>query len=422
MSPPSPATIPVRRLLLILGLMTALPWVFTGSARPEETSSGQVSSEPVFTGLRVDGQTVTGRIVAIGPEEITLASEENARQDLPLRSLVNVSREPRNAPQPLDGSHLLFPDGDRLMRVIVGATGDTALEVQSHSALGKLTIPLDAVLGLVLAPPGESDAFDHLWEQVRGEKRTTDVVWMANGDRQTGGFLGLDDRVVNFQVEGKPVEIDRTGVIAVGFDPAVANYPRPTADYLDVTLADGSRLGLVDVKLDKGQVTATSRFNQSLRFPISDLVRLEPRTPAVEYLSERPIDAQSYESYFGPTREARRDRTIDDHRFQLRGRVYDRGLGTQSRTLLAYRLKPGDRRFQALVGVDDRAGPLGSVVFRVLVDKVPKLTTPPMTARDLPRPVDIDISQAKSLILITEFGDRGDVRDHADWVEARIIR
>jgi hypothetical protein len=142
----------------------------------------------------------------------------------------------------------------------------------------------------------------------------------------------------------------------------------------------------------------------------------------VEYLSERPIDAQSYESYFGPTREARRDRTIDDHRFQLRGRVYDRGLGTQSRTLLAYRLKPGDRRFQALVGVDDRAGPLGSVVFRVLVDKLPRLTTPPLTARDFPRAVDIDISKAKSLILITEFGDRGDVRDHADWVEARIIR
>jgi hypothetical protein len=308
------------------------------------------------------------------------------------------------------------------MRVIVGATNDTALEVQSHSALGKMVVPSDSILGLVLAPPGEAEPFDQLWEQVRGEKRSTDVVWMANGDRQTGGFLGLDDRAVNFQVEGKAVEIDRTGVIAVAFDPAVVNYPRPKGDYLELTLADGSRLGVADVKIDKGQVTAMARFGQTIRFPISDLVRIDPRTPAIEYLSERPIDAQSYESYFGPVREARRDRTIDDHRLQLRGHYYDRGLGTQSRTLLAYRLKPGDRRFQATVGVDDRAGPLGSVVFRVLVDKVPRLTTPPLTARDLPRTVDIDISQAKSLILITEFGDRGDVRDHADWVEARIIR
>ena len=71
-------------------------------------------------------------------------------------------------------------------------------------------------------------------------------------------------------------------------------------------------------------------------------------------------------------------------RFQLGGQPYDRGLGTQSRTLLAYRLKPGDRRFQALVGVDDRAGPLGSVVFRVLVDGKSRFTTPPMSARDTP--------------------------------------
>ena len=41
------------------------------------------------------------------------------------------------------------------------------------------------------------------------------------------------------------------------------------------------------------------------------------------------------------------------------GQTYDRGLGTQSTTFLAYRVEPGDRRFQALVGVDERAGPLG---------------------------------------------------------------
>ena len=65
--------------------------------------------------------------------------------------------------------------------------------------------------------------------------------------------------------------------------------------------------------------------------------------------------------------------------------MYERGLGTQSRTLLAYKLKPGDRRFQATVGVDERAGPLGSVVFRVLIDGKAVVTTPSMTARDNPQ-------------------------------------
>ena len=97
-------------------------------------------------------------------------------------------------------------------------------------------------------------------------------------------------------------------------------------------------------------------------------------------------------------------------------------MGTQSRTILAYRLKPGDRRFQALVGVDDRAGPLGNVVFRVLTDRKPRFATPAMTCRDAAVAIDVDISEAKLLILITDFGERGDVRDLADWVEARIIR
>ena len=116
-----------------------------------------------------------------------------------------------------------------------------------------------------------------------------------------------------------------------------------------------------------------------IRVPIGDLIRLDPRTDAVVYLSDRKVDAQENSGYFGPTRPLRVDRTVDGHGFQLGGHTYDRGLGTQSQTLLAYRLKPGDRRFQALVGVDDRAGPLGSVVFRVLTDRKPRVTTPPMT-------------------------------------------
>lgn len=107
---------------------------------------------------------------------------------------------------------------------------------------------------------------------------------------------------------------------------------------------------------------------------------------------------------------------------RLSGQDYDRGIGTQSRTLLAYRLKPGDRRFQALVGLDDRAGSLGSVVFRVIVDGETRFASSPLSSRDAPRPIDVDVNGAKILILITEFGERGGVRDLADWAEARIIR
>lgn len=410
-------------LMSSVSLVPLLLLMTIGLAGPmSREEDAPVPSDPVFSALQIDGRTVSGRIVAIDPDRITIASAENARDELALRSLVRLARDVRSSPPLEDASHVILPEGDRLMRVTVGSTTDTALEIQSHSAIGKLTIPLEAVLGLVLTPPSEVEAFDPLWERVRGEPRSTDVVWMANGDRLTGALLGLNDHAVKLQVEGKPVEIDRTGVVALGFDPAALSYPRPTSDFLELSLVDGTRLGMTEVRLDKGQLSGVSRFGQRLRFPIDDLVRIDPRTPSVDYLSDRKPDAEQYVSYLGPTRAFRTDRSVDGHRLQLGGRTYERGLGTQSRTLLAYRLKPTDRRFQALVGVDDRAGPLGSVVFRVLVDGKSRLTTPPLSARDTPRPIDVDIAGAKLLILATEFGDRGDVRDHADWVEARIIR
>jgi hypothetical protein len=406
----------------LASLMTILVCFCPALSRTVAGETSSAGTEPAFTGLRVDGKAVSGRITAITADRITLDSDENAKEEVPLRSLVKLARDPRVPTQAPEGSHVLLPEGDRLMRVIVGATTDTGVEVESQSALGKLTIPLECVLGLILTAPTESDAFDQLWNRVAGETRPTEVVWMANGDRLTGGFLGLDDRAVKLQIDGKPVEIDRTGVVAVGFDPTVVSYPRHDSSYLDLTLADGSRLGVTDARVERGQVVATARFGQPIRVPIGDLIRLDPRSDAVVYLSDRKVDAQDNSGYFGAPRPLRVDRTVDGHGFQLGGHTYDRGLGTQSQTLLAYRLKPGDRRFQALVGVDDRAGPLGSVVFRVLTDRKPRVTTPPMSSRDAPLAIDIDISEAKLLILITEFGERGDVRDLADWVEARIIR
>jgi hypothetical protein len=407
------------------GFLAGMTIIVIGCAVKNESIAGETYSaatEPVFNGLRTDGKPITGRIVEITADKITLASDENTKQEVLVRSMFKLTRDARVSTPAPEGSHVLLPEGDRLMRVIVGGTTETGFEAQSQSALGNLTIPLDCVLGLVLTSPTESDAFDQLWNRVAYEPRSSEVVWTVNGDRLSGGFLGLNDRAVKLQVDSKPVEVDRTGVVAVGFDASLVSYPPRDAHYLDLTLADGSRLGVTNAQVEKGQLVAKARFGQSIRVPLQDLVRIDFRSDAVVFLSERKVDAQNNSGFLGAPRPMRIDRTVDGHGFLLGGQAYDRGLGTQSQTLLGYRLKPGDRRFQALVGVDDRAGPLGSVVFRVLTDLHPRVTTPAMTCRNAPVEIDIDISEAKLLILATEFGERGDVRDLADWVEARIIR
>jgi hypothetical protein len=380
-----------------------------------------VSSDPVFKGLLIDGRSVSGRIVALGPGAIRLTSAEGAEHELPVARLIKLTREVPAAQSPLDRSHVILPEGDSLKRVVVGSSSDTSVDVQSD-ALGKLAIPFDCLLGLIMSAPGQTDDVDALYDRVQLEPRRSEVVWLTNGDRLTGGFLGLNDRKIRIQVEGKPVEVDRGGILAVGFDPKLVKYPRPRSDFLELTLADGSRLGVEGAGVEEGSVRATTRFGQPIRFPLFDLVSVHVRSRAVVYLSERKPAKVVYVPYVGPARDYRVDRTVDGHLFQLAGQTFNRGIGTQSRTLMAYEIAPGDRRFQATVGVDERAGPPGSVVFRVLVDNEERFKSPPQTDRDAPKSIDVDLSGGKYLILVTEFGDRGDVRDLADWVEARLIR
>lgn len=408
-----------RRIPAAVAVWLSLAGLVTVQADEPARRSGAAPSDPAFTALLVDGTSLSGRMSKLGAEGVTL-SVENEDRPLAWNKLVRLTREGPTPPYPPEGTLVLFPEGDRL-RAVIGVASDTALETRSY-LLGDVSIPLESLLGVVLAPPSEPEAFEKLVRRVREQPRTKEMLWLANGDRQTGGFLGLSARQVSLQGDAGAIEVDRSQVVALGFDPALVAYPAPKETFVEITLTDGSRLGITGFQAEKAQLAATTRWGAKIRLALSDLARIHVRNSSLVYLSERKADATEYVGYIGPTRHYQRDAAVDGLALRLGGQAYDRGLGTESRTILAYRLAASDRRFQALVGLDDRAGPLGSVVFRVRVDRDDKFVSPEMSVRDTPKMVDVDVSGGKILFLITEFGERGNVRDFADWVEARLIR
>ncbi len=105
-----------------------------------------ISSDPIFKALLIDGQTVSGRLVFVGPGAIKLVSTDGARHELPLNRLIKLTREFSCGAAALDASHVILPDGDRMMRVSIDSSTETSLEIQSD-ALGKLLVPLDSILG-----------------------------------------------------------------------------------------------------------------------------------------------------------------------------------------------------------------------------------------------------------------------------------
>lgn len=403
---------PGLALTLTLAAATAAPPPSQGEAPP---------ASPAFEVATIAGSESPGRPTSLGVDRIEIALETGEPKTFATTELVGLSRSSLPRTPAADGSLVILADGDRIAGATIESATDAAIEILS-AATGKATIPLDAALGLVPAPPTDPATLDAIVRRIRAEAHAGEVVWLSNGDRLTGTFLGMDDRVVRLQVEGAPRELPRDGVIAIGFDPALVSLPRPDGPFLEIGLIDGTRLGLVEARLERGRVSGISRFGAKFDAAIDDVARIMPRTAAVAYLSERPVDAQSQTPYFDVVRPFRIDAAADSRPMNLGGLRPERGFGTSSRTLLAFKLQPGDLRFQATVGVDERAGPLGSVVFRVLTDGKERLATPAMTARDAPANIDVDLAGAKLLILATEFGERGDVRDLADWAEARIIR
>ena len=387
---------------------------------------GPVPSDPTFTALRIDGTSVSGQVRQISREAgLVLVTGPGQEQTVPLDAMVKLGRVALPATPDPAPSLVLFPERDRLYARGIGGINATNgnLDVLA-AALGNVAIPSDRVLGLIFALPTARDAAESLVTQVRSEPRTSELLWIGNGDRLVGGLLALDEKSISFQPATGKVELARSGVVALGFDPKLATYPRPEGLYLELTLLDGSRIGVTAPRVEQGSVVATARFGAEVRVPLADLAAAHVLGGAVSYLSDREATGAQYETYVGPTQPYRRDLNVAGHPIRLGGQSYDRGLGTQSRTLLAYRLEPGAKRFQATIGLDDSAGPLGSVAFKVLLDGVDKVryTSPVMAAREAPRSIDVDVSGGRLLILITEFGDRGNVQDLADWAEARIIR
>ena len=75
-----------------------------------------------------------------------------------------------------------------------------------------------------------------------------------------------------------------------------------------------------------------------------------------------------------------------------------------------------------MIGIDSEVGNGGSVVFRVIGDERPLFESPVMRGGDAPLAVSVDVTGVLLLRLEVDQADHGDVADHADWAEARLLK
>jgi hypothetical protein len=165
-------------------------------------------------------------------------------------------------------------------------------------------------------------------------------------------------------------------------------------------------------------------FGAALSVPVKQIVSLDLRQGRAMYLSDLKPRGYEHTPYLGVRWPYTFDASVAGNELLVGGSNYDKGIGMHSQSRLSFELGGGYQWFEASVGLDDQTGREGSVLVQVLVDGRPADlgAAKELAAPDKAWPIRVRVAGARELTLAVLFGRHGDVQDHVDWADARLIR
>ena len=136
-----------------------------------------------------------------------------------------------------------------------------------------------------------------------------------------------------------------------------------------------------------------------MSLPLAQVASLDLYQGKAVYASDLKPVRYEYFPYLDDRWDYTRDGGVDGLDLRLAGSTYDKGLGLHSHSKLSYAVPPGCRRFDALVGLDDRGGRRGSVRIRLLADGKPIDLggDRELTAAGGPLRVNVDVSRRQGI-------------------------
>ncbi|MHC4480930.1 MAG: NPCBM/NEW2 domain-containing protein [Planctomycetota bacterium] len=254
-------------------------------------------------------------------------------------------------------------------------------------------------------PPGE----DRLTIEREGRRQTVSCA-----------VEGLSESAVTIAVEGRRTSVPWTRVrwLVLARTPG---GPPSSAGHV-VELAGGSRFRTETLAFKEGILegrAAASRHSVAQEA----LGRLRFQSDAYRYLSDLEPARVKREPFVDVVWPPRFDQAVTHGPLRIEGRTYPKGIGMHARTEMTFALGGSYSAFHATVGVDDAAGQLGSVLFRLLADGRTVYESGAMGGGEPARTIAVDIAGAQELTLVADFGDplvgSGNL---ADWADARVVR
>lgn len=408
----------VANLLLLLVGVILLP--------PGRTA--EETKEPVFVVETAAGDRVAGPLGKLDADwSLTIGTKRIAGGEV-----LTLRRKGMPLPALPADEQLILVNGDRIPIAETPRLVGERLHFR-HPDLGdgkEVSLPLGALALYWRAPPDKEARPERLRRRLATGTRKRDLVLLRNGDAIEGVLNVLDDRKAEVELNKKTTAVRINQVAGVALNTDLADSLRPKGVFARLVLtgaggAAGTRLSLTSATCTDGRtLTGTTVFGAPVRVPLARVVVLMLFQGRADYLSDLKADKYEFHPYLDASWPLAVDANVCGGDLRLAGSTYDKGVGLHSRSRVTYTLGGAYRRFEAVVGLDDRCGVRGSVRVRVLADgKALNLGGPrELTARGGPLAVSVSVAGARELTLEVDFGAGGDVEDVVNWANARLIK
>lgn len=384
-----------------------------GAQAPEPASPQRPDAQRV---VLVDGPAFEAGLVAADRQWQLTFRDPDGNRRLPAQDLVRFGMWRELARGPL----VLLADGSLLAAEVLSVNSQHV--VLDWRLGGEIKVARELVRAVALQPPAERLRREELLDALLEAPARADQLLLVNGDQGEGTLESLADRKLRFFATLGPIELELGRVRALVLHPELRPSIVPPSLRAVAGFRDGSRLVVETLRIEQGHLEAITLGGLAVRTPAEALVALQPLGGRVTYLSDLMPAEYRHVPYLNLSWPFRRDRNVRGGWLRAGGRLYLKGLGVHSAARLTYRLEPPCRRFEAELAIDDHTAGRGSVGFRVFVDGQPRYTSPPVRGGQAPLPVAVDLTGAKRLDLVVDFGEGADVLDDADWLDARLVR
>lgn len=414
----------MRRLLVLLS-----PLLLFAASRDGGAAEVLIRVE------RVDGDPIAAkRLTSIAGGDVVLATDAGDVK-APLADVVEIGfPTPPDPPRAWSATDVAvdLAGGETLYGEI--KSGDAQNVVLASPLLGDVKVSIDRLtavrfLKLLSQMPEPPD--------LRAAE-STDVVHLDNGDRMNCTVESFAAKAVMVQTSGgekTPVAYERVTAVRINGDAA----KRPAGTLLVAVLRDGSQAIGAAPAVKEGRLKMKSVSGFDVDAALADVVAAYALSDRVAYLSDLPAKTD-VQPFWKPVAgdpnvlyAPRMDRSFLGRPLKCGGRAWVKGLGVYSGTSMTWQLDGRFSEFRTSAGLDDGAGPLGGVVFEVVVDGQTKWTSGfvrPAAAdgRGKPSPLAaprVDVKGAKTLTLRVLSGDAEDpwpIADEADWLGAMLVR